>query len=204
MDRPLALEEEAMAAPARQLFFDPRLSADATVSCGTCHEPEHGFTVATRVATGIGGGTGTFASPTSSVHPAGHGRKTQISPSKGCRCVARKPIDCVTYKIIYDLFCYEESGGPMEEVASEVSEQIQRMVAAFVATQPAGVGLRLVGGFRYRLLDRGVRRSVDIDYHWHGDLVAKQGELIAAFRRRLLPDVRRRRGRHRLPHRLRR
>ena len=82
----------------------------------------------------------------------------------------------------------------MEEVASEVSERIQRMVAAFVATQPAGTGLRLVGGFRYRLLDRGVRRSVDIDYHWHGDLLAKQGELIAAFGRRLLPDVRRRLG----------
>ena len=82
----------------------------------------------------------------------------------------------------------------MEEVASEVSERIQRMVAAFVATQSAGTGLRLVGGFRYRLLDRGVRRSVDIDYHWHGDLLAKQGELIAAFGRRLLPDVRRRLG----------
>lgn len=82
----------------------------------------------------------------------------------------------------------------MEGVGPEVSERIQRMVAAVVATQPAGVGLRLVGGFRYRLLDRGVRRSIDIDYHWHGDLVAKQGELITAFGRRLLPDVRRQLG----------
>ena len=47
----------------RQLFFDPRLSADATVSCATCHEPEHGFTVATRVATGIGGQKGTRNPP---------------------------------------------------------------------------------------------------------------------------------------------
>lgn len=82
----------------------------------------------------------------------------------------------------------------MQEPVSEISEQIQRMVAALVATQPAGVGLRLIGGFRYRLLDRGVRRSVDIDYHWQGDLAAKQGELIAVFERRLLPDVRRRLG----------
>jgi hypothetical protein len=79
----------------------------------------------------------------------------------------------------------------MAEVVAEVSERIQRMVAALVATQPAGAGLRLVGGFRYRLLDRGVRRSVDIDYHWQGDLAAKQGELIAVFERRLLPEVRR-------------
>lgn len=52
---------------------------------------------------------------------------------------------------------------------------------------PAG----LVGGFRYRLLDKGPRQSVDVDYHWAGDLAAKQQELIALFERRLLPDVRR-------------
>ncbi len=80
----------------------------------------------------------------------------------------------------------------MADSPAELSEQIQRMVAALVATQPAGAGLRLVGGFRYRLLDRGARRSVDIDYHWHGDLTAKQRDLIALFERRLLPDVRRR------------
>lgn len=27
----------------RQLFFDPRLSGDATISCSTCHSPEHGW-----------------------------------------------------------------------------------------------------------------------------------------------------------------
>lgn len=77
---------------------------------------------------------------------------------------------------------------------SAIFEQIQRMVAALVATQPAGAGLCLVGGFRYRLLDRAVRRSVDIDYHWMGDLAAKQQALAELFRRRLLPDVRRRLG----------
>jgi hypothetical protein len=81
-----------------------------------------------------------------------------------------------------------------DAVAPDVSEQIQRMVASLVATQPAGVGLRLVGGFRYRLLDHGARRSVDIDYHWHGDLTAKRDELIALFERRLLPEVRRQLG----------
>jgi hypothetical protein len=82
----------------------------------------------------------------------------------------------------------------MTGTAADIAERIQRQVAHLVATAPAGVGLCLVGGFRYRLLDRGVRRSVDVDYHWEGDLAAKQGELIDLFDRRLLPDIRRQLG----------
>lgn len=79
------------------------------------------------------------------------------------------------------------------EVA-ELTERIQKMVAVLIATQSAGAGLCLVGGFRYRLLDRGVRRSVDIDYHWEGNLADKQRDLVALCERRLLPDVRRQLG----------
>jgi cytochrome c peroxidase len=39
----------------RWLFFDPRLSADGSVSCATCHLPEHAFSVADARGTGIGG-----------------------------------------------------------------------------------------------------------------------------------------------------
>ena len=78
--------------------------------------------------------------------------------------------------------------------STAITEQIQRKVARLVATLPVGVGLCLIGGFRYRLLDHGIRRSVDIDYHWEGDLEAKQRELIDLFGRRLLPDVRRQLG----------
>ena len=39
----------------RKLFFDPRLSANGTMSCGTCHLPEQGFTVTGR-ARSIGHG----------------------------------------------------------------------------------------------------------------------------------------------------
>jgi cytochrome c peroxidase len=42
----------------RQLFFDKRLSADNTVSCASCHEPEKGYTVSTPLAEGIGGQLG--------------------------------------------------------------------------------------------------------------------------------------------------
>jgi hypothetical protein len=71
------------------------------------------------------------------------------------------------------------------------AESIQKIIARLVATSPAGHNLLLIGGFRYRLLDRSVRTSRDIDYHWAGNLAEKQGELLALFRKRLLPSVRR-------------
>ena len=80
----------------------------------------------------------------------------------------------------------------MEQSPRETFETIQRMVARLVATSPAGEGLRLVGGFRYRLLDGSCRRSLDIDYHWDGDLVRKRDEILVLLRKKLLPEMRRR------------
>jgi cytochrome c peroxidase len=42
----------------RWLFYDRRLSADGTVSCASCHRPEHGFSEPEPVSTGIHGGKG--------------------------------------------------------------------------------------------------------------------------------------------------
>jgi len=70
-------------------------------------------------------------------------------------------------------------------------DRLQRVVARLVATSPAGVNLLLIGGFRLRLLDNSQRFSVDIDYHWEGDLEAKQRELLALCRRVILGQVRR-------------
>lgn len=39
----------------RQLFYDPRLSADGTVSCSSCHQPERAFTDGRNRAVGIEG-----------------------------------------------------------------------------------------------------------------------------------------------------
>ena len=71
------------------------------------------------------------------------------------------------------------------------TDRLQRVVARLVATSPAGVNLLLIGGFRYRLLDNSQRFSVDIDYHWDGDLEAKQRELLGLCRRVILGQVRR-------------
>jgi cytochrome c peroxidase len=48
----------------RLLYFDTRLSADGTVSCGTCHKPDLAFTDGLAVSTGIKGQKGTRSSPT--------------------------------------------------------------------------------------------------------------------------------------------
>jgi hypothetical protein len=71
------------------------------------------------------------------------------------------------------------------------TDRIQRLIARAIATSPAGVKLLLIGGFRYRLLDRSERFSVDIDYHWDADLDAKQQELLRLCRRIVLGQVRR-------------
>lgn len=39
----------------KQLFFDPRLSIDSSISCATCHDPKMGFANGKAVATGVGG-----------------------------------------------------------------------------------------------------------------------------------------------------
>lgn len=48
----------------RQLFFDPRVSLDGTVSCATCHNPETGWTATVPTAIGILGQQGGRNAPT--------------------------------------------------------------------------------------------------------------------------------------------
>jgi cytochrome c peroxidase len=48
----------------RWLFFDARLSSDRTVSCASCHRPDHAFADASPVSTGVGGKQGKRKAPT--------------------------------------------------------------------------------------------------------------------------------------------
>lgn len=70
--------------------------------------------------------------------------------------------------------------------------EIQVLASSFIATNPAGHRLCLIGGFRYRLLSHSCRTSLDIDYHWDGDLDSKQTEIMHLLRSKLLPEVKRR------------
>jgi cytochrome c peroxidase len=48
----------------RQLYFDPRVSLDGTVSCATCHNPAKGWTDNLPVSIGIDGQAGSRNAPT--------------------------------------------------------------------------------------------------------------------------------------------
>ena len=55
-DNPTTVEKIKLG---RRLFFDPILSKDKTVSCASCHRPDHGFASPHPVAIGIEGKKGT-------------------------------------------------------------------------------------------------------------------------------------------------
>jgi cytochrome c peroxidase len=48
----------------QRLFFEPRLSADGTVACATCHDPGHAFTDGRPVSVGVHGRVGQRNAPT--------------------------------------------------------------------------------------------------------------------------------------------
>lgn len=48
----------------RLLYFDNRISSDATLSCASCHHPSKGFTDQAAVSTGVRGQKGGINSPT--------------------------------------------------------------------------------------------------------------------------------------------
>ena len=50
-----ALPPAELAALGRRLFFDAQLSADQSVSCASCHRPEHGFADPRARSVGVGG-----------------------------------------------------------------------------------------------------------------------------------------------------
>ncbi len=55
-DNPITVEGVHLG---RFLFWEPELSVDGTISCGSCHAPESGFSDPNSVSIGVGGATGT-------------------------------------------------------------------------------------------------------------------------------------------------
>lgn len=47
----------------KQLYFDPRLSRDDTISCASCHDPKKGFSNGEAFAKGVGGAMGGRSAP---------------------------------------------------------------------------------------------------------------------------------------------
>ena len=48
----------------RELFFDPRLSQDGSISCASCHDPDFGYAKNTQFGVGVRGQLGGRNSPT--------------------------------------------------------------------------------------------------------------------------------------------
>jgi cytochrome c peroxidase len=59
-DNPMTAEKVALG---RKLFFDPILSKDGTVSCATCHQPEHHFASPDAISIGFKGRKGRRNAP---------------------------------------------------------------------------------------------------------------------------------------------
>jgi len=60
-DNPITAEKVALG---WQLFYDPRLSADDTISCASCHLPDAGFADPRPGSVGVGGAVGGRNAPT--------------------------------------------------------------------------------------------------------------------------------------------
>ncbi|MCH8620550.1 cytochrome c peroxidase [Undibacterium sp. TS12] len=56
-------DDAAKSTLGQQLFFDKKLSRDNTISCASCHQPEHAFSDARKLAQGINGQAGTRNTP---------------------------------------------------------------------------------------------------------------------------------------------
>jgi cytochrome c peroxidase len=60
-DNPMTPEKVELG---KQLYFDPRLSCDDTVSCASCHDPKKGWSNSDRFATGVRKQIGGRSAPT--------------------------------------------------------------------------------------------------------------------------------------------
>jgi cytochrome c peroxidase len=60
-DNPMTAEKVELG---KQLYFDPRLSCDDTVSCASCHDPKKGWSNGTPFATGVRSQIGGRSAPT--------------------------------------------------------------------------------------------------------------------------------------------
>lgn len=58
---PLTAEKIALG---KQLYFDPRISSDNTISCASCHDPKKGWSNADATAVGVDGQRGGRSAPT--------------------------------------------------------------------------------------------------------------------------------------------
>jgi cytochrome c peroxidase len=82
-DVAVATMAETMVELGKQLFFDPILSRDRSISCASCHQPEHAFSDTARFSTGVDHAVGRRNTPSAMntaarVHLFWDGRATSL------------------------------------------------------------------------------------------------------------------------------
>lgn len=116
----------------RKLFFDPRLSADGTVACASCHDPDRAFASAAPRAVGIKGHTSNRNAP--SLLNRAYGKSFfWDGRSKSLEEQALEPI-------VNPL----EMGSSLSDVVARLDADVEYR-AAFDAAYPGGVTAENVG-----------------------------------------------------------
>jgi len=126
----LANDERALARLrlGRRLFFDPQLSADRTVSCATCHPPDHAFASPEKLPRGVGGRTCARNAPTLFNRALG---TAQFFDGRAATLEAQ---------VVMPIESHDEMATTVEEVVKRLaqSEEYRALFAAAGAAEPDG------------------------------------------------------------------
>ena len=139
-DNPLSAEKIALG---KQLYFDPRLSRDNTVSCASCHDPQQGWSNGERFATGVRGQKGGRSAPT--IINAGY-QYFQFWDGRA-QHVEGQALGPVQNPIEMDLTLEE-----METRLSEIPGYVQQFEAVFGGPPAAEHVAKAIGAFERTVL----------------------------------------------------
>ncbi|MBK7645429.1 MAG: cytochrome-c peroxidase [Planctomycetes bacterium] len=106
--------DEARAALGRKLFFDPRLSRDGSVSCASCHLPEHGFADPRAHSVGVEGRTTPRNAP------------SLLNRALGKSFFWDGRIETLEQQVLQPIENENEMGNPVEEALARIGGGLSR------------------------------------------------------------------------------
>ena len=182
----------------RQLYFDPRLSKDSTVSCATCHHPAKGWTDRSPVSTGIGGQKGGRSAPTvmnralapvqfwdgrapsleaQALGPIGNPIEMGFSPEEAAKRLNEIPGYKIQFEKVFGGSTGLTAGGPA------TPDAIAKSIAAFERTILAGAS----PNDYFEIAERW--RKAEADTNESADDKARRGKAVADEKARPMGDA---------------
>ncbi|MEQ8847184.1 cytochrome c peroxidase [Botrimarina sp.] len=186
----------------RQLYFDTRLSSDGTISCASCHAPEHGWARPERVSAGVRGQLGARNAPTAanrlfSTEQFWDGRADSLE-AQAIGPMANPAEMGLSHGVVVDLLRevegyrlqFESVFGEGVDATGVTIENAGRALAAFERAIVSGPN---AWDHRQRLetLEAAVAGE-PLDPEYDADLIARLSRLRAAAEADPLPDAARR------------